>query len=748
MASAGDNTGLAFRIVIIEEGVSKNNTYYPKETLLKSRSLFEGSKVCYYEHNALYDHLSEEARAKVPAGFPGQVAGLINDVKLEKLDNGKYGLVGTLTLTESNRWLAEIFTLGLEKGNEEILGFSIDVYGEAVKEEIDGKQVEKVVSIDQVNEVTVVTNPAAGGRLERMVASVNQKEKEKDQMKEKLVKMLLSLRPSKLESVSIFEATEDQLKKLWTEAVEEIKGAYKESPDLMAAVKALCAAVDGGDYAASKAAADQVKALMAASDSQQQSAKEAEAKAKTDADAAAAKASEGKSADVIELKKAQESMKKTLCESTLRAHLAESNLPDATKERVKARFSGRIFEEEELKNEIASERKYAAKLAESAHPSGFTMEVGANDTDKMGDAIEGMIAGKDINKMPRFKSLHEAYSKFDRVSPFENGFKDKLWMSFVETAQGWDKRQTLKEAVATTGFTEVLGDRLRKRMIAEYSEAGLDDWRKICNVAAPKDFYTNRVIKMGGYGTNMPTVAEAGSYTALTSPTDEEATYAVSKRGGIESISMESIKNDNLRALQLIPKRLGRGAANTLYQFVFEFINPATNPTIYDAAALYVAGHGNNLRTTALSYAEFTAISIVMMKMTGYNEANFFLDNKPKYLCVPNDLWVTATEIAKSNVAFSGSRAETIPNSYSDWNLEVIRVPYWTDTNNFVTMGDPSKVEGIEIGFLDGNETPELLQEAANSGSDFTNDQVRYKLRHIYGGAIVDWRPFVGSVVP
>lgn len=732
-----DKSGLEFKIVIIEEGLSKNGTYYPKETLLKSRALFEGAKVAYYVHDDRYDHLPEIARTIIPAGFPEQVAGIVTNVKLEKVSGDKYGLTGTLKLTESNRWLAEIFKLGLEEGNKEVLGFSIDVYGDAIKETVDGKEVDKIVSIDQVNEITVVTNPAAGGRLERMVASVTQQNKERGKMKENLLKLLMSLRPSKLESVSILESTEEQIKKLWAESIEEIKTEFKESSDLMEAVKALCAAVDSADYAASKAACDKVKMLMTDPMANMTEGEKEDNKNK-----------EGEEEDVKTLKPEIDALKKQVCESTLRAHLAESNLPEATKERIKSRFADKTFEVSELVKEIEDERKYAAKLAESVHPSGLHVEPGKEEVDKLGDAVEGMLKGEDVNKVPRFRSLHEAYAKCERQNPLDAGFKDRLWIGMVASARKWNERTAMKEAIATIGFTEILGDRLRKRMIAEYGEAGFQDWRKICNVTSAKDFYTNRVQKLGGYGTNMPTVAEAGAYTALTSPTDEEATYAVTKRGGLESISMEAVKNDNLKAFQLIPKRLGRGCANTLYQFVFEFVNPATNAAVYDSVALYNAAHGSNLRTAALSYSEFTNISVVLMDMTGYNEANFFLDNKPKYLLVPNELWVTATEIAKSNVAFNGARTETIPNSFSEWGLEVIRVPYWTDSNNYVTMADPTKVEGLEIAFLDGNEEPELLQEAVDAGSQFTNDQIRYKVRHIYGGAIVDWRPFVGNVVP
>jgi hypothetical protein len=282
-------------------------------------------------------------------------------------------------------------------------------------------------------------------------------------------------------------------------------------------------------------------------------------------------------------------------------------------------------------------------------------------------------------------------------------------------------------------------------MVAEYNEEGLEDWKKISTVTEAPDFLTQRATRLGGYGTNMPAVAEAGAYTALTSPTDEEATYAVSKVGGLETISMESFANDNLKALALIPKRLGRGAKNTLYQFVFDFVR--TNPVIYDGSAYFVGGHAN-LGTVALSYAEFNVASIRMMDQTGYNEANFFPNIKPKYLLVPNELWQTAWEIATSNQSFSAGRAETVPNSYSGWAIEPLRVPYWSDANDWAIMADPKLVPTIEVAFLNGNQEPELLQEAANSGSDFTNDQMRLKLRHIYGGAVVDFRSAVKNVVP
>jgi len=83
------------------------------------------------------------------------------------------------------------------------------------------------------------------------------------------------------------------------------------------------------------------------------------------------------------------------------------------------------------------------------------------------------------------------------------------------------------------------------------------------------------------------------------------------------------------------------------------------------------------------------------------------------------------------------------------WQLELIVVPYWTDPNNWYLAASPKDCPTIEIGFLDGNEEPELfVQDLPTVGSMFNNDKLTYKIRHIYGGAVVDYRGLQGNIVP
>lgn len=71
----------------------------------------------------------------------------------------------------------------------------------------------------------------------------------------------------------------------------------------------------------------------------------------------------------------------------------------------------------------------------------------------------------------------------------------------------------------------------------------------------------------------------------------------------------------------------------------------------------------------------------------------------------------------------------------------VVPVWYWTDANDFAMAAAPSDIPSIEIGFLDGRQEPEIfVQDAPTVGSLFASDKITYKIRHIYGGAVTDYR--------
>lgn len=303
------------------------------------------------------------------------------------------------------------------------------------------------------------------------------------------------------------------------------------------------------------------------------------------------------------------------------------------------------------------------------------------------------------------------------------------------------KSTRLTESLATTDWAQVVADALNKRLIRDYNMLGLDTWRTFVDVIPLRDFKTQHRIRYGGYP-NLPIRTEGNAYAALTSPTDEEATYVPATRGGTEDITRELILNDDVGAIQRIPTRLARAAAQTLHEFVFDMIRPGVNPTIYDGVALYHASHANT-GTAALDATSLAAARLRMKKQT-MKDNNKRLGLRAGYVVIPSDLEATADALLTP----AAGQYNNVPTFLQKQNMAPIVVDYWTDANDWVLVARPEDVVGIELGFIGGQETPELfVSDVANVGSWFTNDKITYKIRHEYGGAIVDFRAFDGSIV-
>lgn len=296
----------------------------------------------------------------------------------------------------------------------------------------------------------------------------------------------------------------------------------------------------------------------------------------------------------------------------------------------------------------------------------------------------------------------------------------------------------MREALGSTSFDQVLGDSITRRMVADYRTPDrYAVWRQLADVVSINDFRSQERPRFGGYG-ELPAVAESGSYDPLTSPTDESSTYSVSKRGGTEKVTLEMIKNDDVGVIRRIPVSLSRSAKRTLSKFVLDFL--ATNPTIYDTVALFHASHGN-LGTSALDKTTFAAGRLAMLKQTELGSADR-LGVGPANLWVSQDGEEGAVDLFRRNTENDKTFVQSLsPN--------VIPVWYWTDADDWFLSADKMDIPTVEIGFLDGNEEPELfVQDMPNTGSMFSNDQLTWKIRHIYGGNVLDYRGLYAGIVP
>jgi hypothetical protein len=294
----------------------------------------------------------------------------------------------------------------------------------------------------------------------------------------------------------------------------------------------------------------------------------------------------------------------------------------------------------------------------------------------------------------------------------------------------------MREALGSDSWPNVLGDAVSRRVVAEYRKGTrYAVWRKLANIGNVADFRPQYRVRWGGYG-DLPIVAEKDPYLALASPTDEVASYTLQKRGGTEQITLEMVRNDDVQVVQAIPRRLAEAADRTLSHFVLDF--PRLNPLVYDGVPLFDGAHGN-LGSSELSAAGVAAARAVMKAQTEPGSADP-LGIGPRYLLVP---------FALEEIAFNVfRRTQNIDRTHlQESAIEPVVVWYWTDADDWVLSADPADVPGIEVGFLDGRDEPEVFaQDSPTSGSMFSNDQLTLKIRHIYSGCVTDYRGWYKSV--
>jgi phage major head subunit gpT-like protein len=406
---------------------------------------------------------------------------------------------------------------------------------------------------------------------------------------------------------------------------------------------------------------------------------------------------------------------------------------------IRGRFAGRIFEEAELERELEGTRRMLAELSASGLIRGQGFErpqIGEQITEaeKLQAAFDAMF-GLEVNtarlgNVRAFASIREAYARVTGDPSVSGASLREPGMIRVDEAAPIPR---ITEADTTTAsFSYLLGTSMNKRLLKDY-QAWPAEWQRFCTIVPIKDFKQQTRVRLGAFG-SLSTVAEDTAYSTI-SLSDTAATYVPSKRGNLVTVSRETIINDDLMAIKQIPTKLAVAAAYTLAEFVYAFLS--TNPNIYDGSALFTSGAPhNNLGNANLSTASMQTGVTAMREQT--NMAGKRIGLRPRFLIVPPEL---------EFVAMVATRSAGVPGSANnDINpmlgyVEPIVSPQLSNTAQWFFSADPAVIDTIEIGFVGGQVNPALfIQDQPLYGLNFSQDVISYKVRHEYGGAVVDYR--------
>lgn len=634
-----------------------------------------------YNGAKAYDHHRTEAELNT-----GTTVGIVGHYR--NVEATATGLKGELHLLPSATHVAELLDQTLvnqAEGLPLLVGISHDVMTKSVPAVINGRQGREVTSIDAVNSSDVVADPAAGGGAMRMVANTGGTPQPKE------------INVTYKQLLALFRATESA-----------------KRPALLAEHGQL---IEGFGFTTEEFSREIESAQTPV---------------------VPTKPVERDTEVVVTLAKASASARMLIDHSISSAKL------DRHAEAITAEL-GDTFTEADLETTIgrykrATEAIALAPTVPAEEGGSGGVKVRFDTMDKKKAALDAFFDGNWTEGYKSFKTAYLDITGYRGNDLFNADFNRRILQESAGTDRGFYDSMRDTESVTSSTWNLILGDSITRHMVGEYNR---EDWQvawQLVNTYPLNDFRTQRVDRLGDYAV-LPTVAQGAPYQPLTTPGNEEATYAPTKRGGTEDLTLETIANDDIRAIVRIPQRLGIAAAETAFKFIMDFyIAPIT--CTYDSVATFNASH-NNTATNALNDTNLSTGWATMLKQSALNGTANFLPVQPKFLLAPPDLRQMALVLCQSAVAVpSGiAGASNVPNV--NQGLIPIIVPYWTGTSTtaWFLSADPARTPFVEIGLYQGKKDPDLfVQSDQTIGSMFDSDKITYKIRHIYGGTVVDHR--------
>jgi hypothetical protein len=300
------------------------------------------------------------------------------------------------------------------------------------------------------------------------------------------------------------------------------------------------------------------------------------------------------------------------------------------------------------------------------------------------------------------------------------------------------KYHDLKESGSTSDWPLLLANVLHKLLLMKF--VGVPSpWKSYTWQTELNDFKTaNRVIM--NESPDLLAITEEQGYKD-SNISDNGYGITLGTFGRTFSVGRRAIINDDLEALRRQPERFGRSASRTLAKQCVAAIE--NDGKAYDGLSLFATTHkgGANFQGNVTIDNSAAGILAVSKAMTAISKAQDETGEKmgliPKYLLVPPDLEDGALRLTQgqSFMPISTTGGTTVVGKAA--RLEVLVEPFFTSATESYVMADPADCPVIEVGFLDGKQTPDLLVKRINAvnlagGDDewgYEFDDIEFKIR-------------------
>jgi hypothetical protein len=364
------------------------------------------------------------------------------------------------------------------------------------------------------------------------------------------------------------------------------------------------------------------------------------------------------------------------------------------------------------------------------------------------------VRAEDASHQRLFGDAGQSVRQMRRDTPQYQRALSEAASLFESVCSGRTPMYRLQEAMSTSDFPLMFADTIDRQMLGIYAEWPTA-WSQIARRGTVPDFRS--VKRFAVDGTEAPLdVVPAGSEYPEAGKTETQYEYSVQKRGRRVPFLWEALVNDDLDALRRTPERLAKAARMSEERFVTELY--------CDNSTFFHAGNNNNVVDGNPSL-DLDALEEGLTTLWSQQDA----DGNPIFtgqvrLVVPPQLTLTAEKLVFSGLRFTSGSNELIGgNVVAQRVAEVVTNPWLpiVDPTNGDTgwylFADPGVGRpALEVGFLRGNEAPALYLKSPNAvrvgggtvgaeEGDFETDGVNYKVRHVFGGTMMEPKAAVYS---
>jgi len=374
------------------------------------------------------------------------------------------------------------------------------------------------------------------------------------------------------------------------------------------------------------------------------------------------------------------------------------------------------------------------------------VQVGMGPMEKGRLALAAYVVPEiDRRGISAFNSLREAYTYFTGDDEVSGVIKKDRVSKDLRVCQDFH----------SASFNYALENAMNVFLTKEYRELPYHEEILISDKKRVDDFRLIKSVQLGYFGPLPEVDPEAADYPDIPAYADSESEYRIGQKGALIWVTRWHVIDDRIDLIKGMTRRMARAARLAHARYVWSFfINNATCP---DGTAWFTGEHGN-LGNSALDISPLVTAITALANMTEAGSGEKIGLDLPSFnwwLVAPVDLWDTSVKKNQADSYFTANDLTTkVPNPcqrlFGERNERIVTCPFLSDANDWGVIRDREDVPIVEMSYFMGKEEPEFITEVGPkplSGFAFVNDKFGFKVRHEYGGALVDYRGGYKSVV-